>query len=397
MKLLLINSVYGTGSTGNIIKTLHNEFESFGHETYVIFGRGKKDKSRNTFKLTFEFESKIHHFISLFTGNLYGGMFFSTRRIIRKIKKIKPDVVNLHCLNGYFVNIYQLLNWLAKSKIPAVTTMHADFMMTGGCGIASKCSKLYENQCRNCPFVKNFNSKFSLKTTHRNFEKMNKAINNFSDKKLIVTCVSPFLVNRYKKSSIYKRFKIIDIFNPITMFEFNKKQMFSTKNNILHVTADFNNLEKGGPYIIELAKRLEDFDFYVLSSKKPDTYIDLENLHFLNPTRDRDELYSYYYSADLTCILSAYETFSMVTAESLSCGTPVIGFECGGPETIADPEFSLFKKQGDLDEIINGIKFLIKQKFNKNKIADNAQKLYSPRIISEKYISVFEKVLKNEN
>ena len=107
MKILLINVLYGIGSTGKIVESLFNEYKKHGNDVRCIYGRRTTKKSKCIVKRTFEIESKIHHLISKISGNIYGGMPLSTSRILRYIKKYNPDIVHLHCLNGYFVNIYK--------------------------------------------------------------------------------------------------------------------------------------------------------------------------------------------------------------------------------------------------------------------------------------------------
>ena len=157
MKIALINVVYNTGSTGHIVKTIFDKLTSDGNDVSVIHGRGNKIDDKNIYKKTLELESKFHHFISKLSGNMYGGMHISTHRIIRKLKKLNPEVVNIHCINGYFVNIYFLLTWLAKNNVKTVLTMHADFMMTGGCGYSVDCVNYLTKECKNCQYFKSFN------------------------------------------------------------------------------------------------------------------------------------------------------------------------------------------------------------------------------------------------
>ena len=106
MKVMQINCVYNSGSTGKIVHDLHNELIANGIESVVCYGRGKKVKEKNVYKTCGELYSKVNNLFSRITGIMYGGCFFSTNKLLRIIKKEKPDVVHLHCLNGYFVNIY---------------------------------------------------------------------------------------------------------------------------------------------------------------------------------------------------------------------------------------------------------------------------------------------------
>ena len=136
MKVLQVNCVYDTGSTGKIMADIHRELGRRGIASVVCYNRGKKVKEPNVYKTCGELYSKCNNLITRFTGIMYGGCWFSTNRLISIIKKEQPDVVHLHCINGYFVNIYRLVQWLKENHIKTVLTLHAEFMYTANCGHA---------------------------------------------------------------------------------------------------------------------------------------------------------------------------------------------------------------------------------------------------------------------
>ena len=353
MKILLINVVKSKGSTGNIVSSLYRGYKELGHDTYFIYGRGSKDNDNHTYKPTIEVESKIHHLLSLFTGNMYGGMHISTSRIIRRIKKIDPDVIHLHCLNGYFVNIYKLINWLKKSKYRVVLTMHADFMLSANCGIAMECENWRTCGCKYCKHVKEFNGRCSLNRTHHYYKKMYKTFKDYPSDKLVITGVSPWLSSRIKESPIYKDFKIISILNPVDEFFTTKVDVVRNDKQILYVTPDFYDDLKGGKYFIEIAKKLPDYHFILVDAKEQDIEVPNNVEIIYRPTKER--LRELYQSSKCTLLLSKRETFSMVALESLVSTTPVIGFKNGGTDSWAISN-TCFYNYGDIDGVVSKIR-----------------------------------------
>ena len=115
MKVLQMNCVYGEGSTGRITKEIHNALLHDGINSAVLYGRGKNTSEKNVYRVCSNFYAKCNRFISSVTGIPYGGCVLSTNKIIKIIRKEKPDVVHIQCINGYFVNIYKLI-FLQKSK-----------------------------------------------------------------------------------------------------------------------------------------------------------------------------------------------------------------------------------------------------------------------------------------
>ena len=377
MRILLINTVKSKGSTGNIVTSLFNAYKELGHDTYLLYGRGPKSNEDNVYKPTLELESKLHHALSLFTGNMYGGMYISTRRIINRIKKINPDVIHIHLLNGYYVNIYSLINWLKNQHYKVILTMHADFMMSANCGIAMECEKWRTNECKDCQYVKSFSGKYSLNRTHHFYRKMYNAFKGYPKDKIVITGVSPWLADRIKSSPIYNGFKVQTVLNPVDDFFLSNIDVRKNDKQVLFVTPDYYDELKGSKYLVEIAKQLKDYHFVVVDAKKQE--IDkLDNMEVIyHPFKEK--LRELYHSSVCTLILSKRETFSMVALESVACKTHVLGFKNGGTESWLGEEG--FVEYGDVNTLISRIQNL--------NVAINANQLQFSRIeVANKYLKL---------
>ena len=117
-----------------------------------------------------------------------------------------------------------------------------------------------------------------------------------------------------------------------------------------------------------------------------------ENVILLGKVSDQAELAKYYSLADVTLLASKKETFSMVTAESLACGTPVVGFQAGGPEQIAIPEYSSFVNYGDMDALIKTVEMFLGREFEGITISNAAREKYSKEKMTESYLKIYEEV-----
>ena len=112
MKILQVNVMFQRGSTGKIVNDIHNVLRKKGIESVVCYGRERHKKicEHNVYKFCREFEGDLHHLFSLFGISLsYGGCYIPTKRLVKIIDKERPDIVHLHCINGYCVNIFKLL------------------------------------------------------------------------------------------------------------------------------------------------------------------------------------------------------------------------------------------------------------------------------------------------
>ena len=360
MKVLQINCVYNKGSTGKIVSVIHTELQKQGISSIVCYGRGKKVNEENVYKTCGEFYSKVNNLLSRISGLMYGGCFFSTNKLISVIKKEKPDVVHLHCLNGYFVNIYRLITWLKKSGIKTVLTLHAEFMHTANCGHAFDCEG-WKTGCKSCKRWKEETHSIFVNRTATSWKKMRRAFKGFDN--LTVVSVSPWLMERAKQSPILADKKHCVIYNGLNIDvykiydakELRQKHGLTDEKVIFHVTPSFSsNPEhiKGGHFVLKIAEQLKNENIKIfVAGDYPKTMNVPSNMIMLGAIEDQTLLARYYSMADITLLTSKKETFSMVCAESLCCGTPIVGFKAGAPEQIELEDCSDFVEYGDIEAL----------------------------------------------
>lgn len=405
MKVMQINCVYKMGSTGKITYDIHYYLQKKGYESVVCFGRGKNLNEKNVYKTSWELYSKFNNLFSRLSGYMYGGCILSTLRLIRLIKKEKPDIVHIQCINGYFVNIYKLVEWLKNNDINTVLTLHAEFMYTANCGHSLDCDK-WKNGCGNCPRLHQETNSLFFDKTSKSWLKMKKAFDGFNNIKIV--SVSPWLMNRAKSSPILENKKHYTIFNGLdtNIFKYYDTKMLrenlQLKNEkvILHVTPSFvNDINhiKGGYYVLKLAEMLKNHNVKVLIVGPHDISIKVpNNVILVGPIKDQTLLAKYYSMADVTLLTSKKETFSMVTAESLCCGTPVVGFEAGAPEQIALKEYSRFVEYGNIDILCNMVEFMLNSNFDKNTVCKKSLEKYSYEKMVNNYIKIYDSFMENE-
>ena len=399
MKVLQVNCVYKKGSTGKITHDLHRGLLDADMESIVCYGRGELINEPGVYKTCPEWYSKLNNAWSRVTGVMYGGCFFSSNKLIAIIKREKPDVVHLQCINGYFVNIYRLMNWLKKNHIKTVLTLHAEFMYTGGCGHSIECDQWSTREgCGHsgCPRWHSETKSLFVDRTAAMWLKMKDAFDGFEE--LTVVSVSPWLMERAQRAPILagKKHCVIyngldtGVFHPYDTSDLREKHHCMDKKAVFHATpylsADPNHL-KGGYYVLELAKQMPDAVFIVAGEPEKGLQVP-PNVVLLGRVASQELLARYYSMADVTLLTSKRETFSMVTAESLCCGTPVVGFKAGAPEQIAIPEYSRFVEYGDVVALRNQL-----GNFNpsvlSSQISQSSIRLYSDETMVEEYISIY--------
>ncbi len=401
MKVIQVNCVYNKGSTGKIMCDIHSHLIARGIDSVICYGRGEKTTDDNVYKTCGEYYSKLNNLFSRFTGLVYGGCFLSTNKLISVIKREKPDVVHIHCINGYFVNIYRFIEWLKGSGIPTVLTLHAEFMHTANCTYAFECDK-WKTGCGNCSRNKNVTKSVLFDNTDLSWKKMKAAFDGFE--KITVISVSPWLMNRAKQSPILQGLEHRTILNGLDTSIFTTKEgnIYKEKHGItdervvFHATSQFdNNPEgiKGGYYLLQLAEQMKDENIKFFVAGKRVREFDLpDNVIFLGSLSNQEELAKYYYGADLTVLASKKETFSMVVAESLCCGTPVAGFYAGAPEQITIPEYSRFSEYGNIDVLKDNVLDLLNCGFDKDKISKAARDKYEKEKMIAEYMRIYSEM-----
>lgn len=396
MKVLQVNNVYAEKSTGKITKVLHDGLLREGWESVVVYGRGKTFQEPGVIRLCPDWYGKANSLLSRITGMPYGGCLLATWRLQRIIRRENPDLVHLQCINGNFVNIYRLVNWLKKRQIKTMVGLHAEFMYTGNCGHAFDCLQ-WRQGCAKCLNVKKATKSWFFDRTKRSWEKMYRAFSNFQGDCLIVP-VSPWTQDRAKASAILETFRFQTIYNGIdcpNTFAFQPEQVKKDRT-VLNVTAHFSadrQHAKGGWYLVELAKRMPEITFWVAG--KADACSALpDNLVLLGEIRDQKELASLYNRAKLSILVSQRETFSMPCAESLCCGTPVVGFKAGAPEQIALGEHSEFVDFGDISALEDVVRrWMDADGWDEQQIAWLAEEKYSAATMIRAYMDAYRRLL----
>ena len=405
-KVLHINCAC-TGSTGKIIGDIADYAVDKEYETFLcapcVPGTNKNIRY---FRTSLPFEQGIYRRLNRLYGFQYGFAPLSTLRIKRAIRKIRPDIIHLHCLNGYMVNVYSLARYIKKQAIPTVITNHAEFFYTGGCPHAYDCEK-WLTGCGNCLQKEIATGGRYRDTSAIAWRRMKKAFAGFEN--AVMVSVSPWVGNRAKQSPITGelRQEVVlngvntDVFAYRDSAELREKYKISKNTKIIfHPTANFSASEndaKGGRYLIEIAKRFAGQDvLLVVAGRYASKLVAPENMHLLGLVSDQKILAEYYAMADVTVITGKRETFNMPVAESLCCGTPVVGFLAGGPESIAIEKYCTFVEYADVDALQEKINETLLQNFNRNEIAKQAKEKYASAVMAKGYLDFYGQLLWKE-
>ncbi len=402
-KIIHINCAVA-GSTGKIIGDIADHAATEGYETLLCAPCAPgTNKNVRYFRTSLPAEQGIYKRLNYLYGFQYGFAPLSTAKIKAIIKKEKPDVIHLHCTNGFTVNIYSLLRFLKKRHTPVAITNHAEFFYTGGCAYTYGCDK-WQTGCGSCPQAYMATGGKLRDNSAAGWRKMKRALSGLERAAMI--SVSPWVGGRAAKSPVaaqLPQYVVMngvntDVFAPGDPMQLREKHGIEPNAKIVfHPTASFTASErdrKGGRFVIDLARRLEGENVLFLVAGRHAPELDVPgNVVLLGHLSNQVQLAEYYALADVTVVTGKQETFNMPVAESLCCGTPVAGFRAGGPESIAIKEHSCFVSHGDMDALEKQVLHLLAQDHDKRRIAEQAKQAYAAEQMANGYLEIYRKLL----
>ena len=404
-KIMQINCAC-TGSTGKIIGDIADYIATKGYETSLCAPCAPGNNPNiKYYRTSLPYEQGIYRRLNRFYGYQYGFAPLSTMRILRRIKTEKPDLLHIHCVNGFMVNVYSLFRFIKKHKIPVVITNHAEFFYTGNCPLSYECEK-WKSGCGQCQRVCEATGGARRDTTAKAWEKMREAFSGM--KNVIMVSVSPWVGERASCAPMLQGIPQQVVKNGVNtqVFTYRDTKLLRGKYGlskqtkvIFHPTASFtasDNDRKGGRYVLELAKQFQGQDvLFVVAGRHSKDLQCPDNVKLLGVVSDQRMLAEYYALADVTVVAGKQETFNMPVAESLCCGTPVVGFLAGGPESIALKHYSCFSEQGNLELLATNLQDMLLEQRDKQAISELAKKQYAAEIMSENYLSIYNHLLKD--
>lgn len=356
MRVAQVDVNYNFSSTGKIVADLVAGLDELGHACLACYGRGPDSPGDNVRRISSKAEVLLHGVGTRVSGLTGGFSPFATRRLIDQFEQFRPDLVHLHDLHGYYVNIGTVIDYLKSKRIPTVWTFHCEFMYTGKCGYALDCEK-WQTECHACPDLNGYPQSWFFDFTTRMFREKKAQFGDFD--RLHLVAPSIWLADRMRQSMVKDK-HISVIPNGLDTATFRRRDTHELKASlglsneyiVLSVGSNLLSELKGGSWVLELARRHPNSGlvFVMVGVDQMPRQIP-ENVKMVSRVYDQRLLAQYYSMADVLLLTSEKETFSMVSAESLACGTPIIGFDAGAPKEVAPPGFGEFVPYGDLDAL----------------------------------------------
>lgn len=401
MRLFQINTTVNTGSTGRIAEDIGLYIIKQGGESMIAYGRKAKRSNSKTYKIGGKLD-QINHLVQTRLFDTHGfHSNNSTVELIKQIESFDPDVIHLHNLHGYYLNVEILFDFLKKYNRPVVWTLHDCWAFTGHCCYFERvqCNK-WKTQCGECPLQFLYPESIGKDNSRLNFERKRNAFQGV--KNLTIVTVSNWLkeqvkqsfLNEYEIQTIYNGVDL-NIFKPLDQNECKENLGYSGFKILLGVANEWSD-GKGLHSFIEISKNISpDFKIVLVGVKESQKKILPDNIIAVDKTNTIEELVEYYSSADVFITPSIAETFGMVVAESLACGTPcVVNNTSALPELISNDVGKVINFN-NVNDVINAIRDISKEnKINyKSACTSKARRLFSIETHLSNYHNIYNKFI----
>lgn len=395
MKILQINSVINSGSTGRIAEDIGRVLIENGYESYIAFGRNDANSASYKMKIGNKMGIYFHGVITLLSDRHGSGSYFATRRLLKSIEKINPDVILLHNLHGYYLNISVLFKFLQRFNKPVIWTLFDCWSFTGHCSYFDdiSCEK-WQKHCEKCPkktkYPKSFfdNSKLNFSTKKDLFTSL---------ENLTIVTHSEWLAGLVRMSFLSKYpIFVTPSATDMSVFRPSKRLqswIFDEKKVVLGVANPWST-RKGLSDFYSLNDKLDENKYVIVLIGLNSSQIKNlpKGIIGIRRTESIQELADWYNQAFVFINPTYQDNFPTTNIESLACGTPVITYNTGGSPESIDAHTGVVVPKGDIQGIKNAIEQLEQMDYNElsKKCRQRAELLFDKNIRFLDYLNLIE-------
>lgn len=399
--LFQINTVGNTGSHGQIAEAIGNLAIENGWISYIAYGRRPRASKSKLIKIGTKWDIGMH----VLQTRLFDRHGFASRRatkiLIKRIKAIQPDIIHLHNIHGYYLNIELLFEYLSFANIPVIWTLHDCWPLTGHCSHFDfiGCNK-WKTGCYQCPQKKEYPASFWIDRSRKNHHLKREFFT--SVKNLTLVPVSQWLADIVGQSFLSKvPVKVIhnginiNVFKPSTDSSFRTKYKLQDKFILLGIASVWTP-RKGMKDFIELSKKLNsDYQIILVGLNQSQLNQLPQHMVGIAKTESIHELAEIYSSADVFINPTWEDNFPTTNLESLACGTPVVTYRTGGSPEAIDAETGIVVKKGDILGLLQAIQTLKEKGKNSYSLVcrERAERFYNKNERYMDYLKLYESIL----
>lgn len=391
MKVLMINSVCGIKSTGRIATDLADMLTEKGHTVKIAYGREEVPEKYKEYAVRIgnEWDVRLHGLEARLFDNAGFGSKNATLKFLEWVREFAPDIIHLHNLHGYYINVELLFKFLKEYKRPVIWTLHDCWAFTGHCSYFDLCQCYkWKTECKQCPQKKEYPASILFDNSRNNYRNKKAAFQEVDN--MVIVTPSNWLADLVKESFLREyETRVINNGIDLTLFkptegEFRDKYKLGNKIIVLGVASAWG-VRKGLVDFIELRKQLDRrYEIVLVGVSEEDKNILPDGMLGITRTDSVKELAEIYTAADIFLNLTYEDNYPTVNLEAQACGTPVITYRTGGSvESVPEEQVA---STGDLKSVVE---LIVKYEGKKTSV----QSFYDKNVAFEEYIELYEEIL----
>lgn len=375
MKIVQVNTVCEHGSIPKIMLNLYHHAKNMGHDCYIAYGRGNAPFGINAYKIGTPFDFICHVMQNFVKGESGFGSRRRTLKFLKWLDELRPDVIHLHNIHGFYLQIELLFEYIKKNNIRVVWTLHDCWTFTGQCAYFdyAGCRK-WKSECHDCPIYRTSYPYSIFKDNSRNNYIRKKAA--FSGVKNLTIITPSHWLMELVKESFLSSYPVVAIPNGVSFdnYHFLNKDKYSLRKQlkpfpvsaskkILLGVANVWDHRKGLVYFEKLLPFVENEWQIILIGLSA-----RQICHFkkypsnailpLGHTSTQEELCLFYNIADIFINPTLEDNLPTTNLEALACGTPVITFDTGGSGECIDKNCGIVVHEKNTESLIDAIRTL---------------------------------------
>jgi len=399
MKVLQINTTVNSGSTGRIAEDLGRLLLSKGHQSYIAHSRENRDSQSHKFYIGSKLDFYSHVLQSRILDNHGFASANATKSFVKEIGSYDFDIIHLHNIHGYYLNVEHLFSDLQKRNVPVFWTFHDCWPFTGHCAYFERVScEKWKTECHTCPLKSAYPTSNFLDRSRTNFQKKKKIFNSVP--KLNIVVPSAWLGD-YVKQSFLGNFPVHVIHNGIDTETFKPQQNDALKlkynlgeKKIVLGVASIWDKRKGLEDFVELSKNLDsDYQIVLVGLTEKQVQSLPENIIGITRTENVQEMANLYSMATVFANPTYIDNFPTTNIESLACGTPVVTYRTGGSPEALSKETGRVVDKGSITQLQSAIEELssISGTSLSQLCRKRAVKNFNKNVQFDKYIDLYMK------
>ena len=398
MKIAQINTVCGNGSVGRITVDIFHALKKSGHEGKIYYGRRTAPETVETEKIGTNLDMGFHVLSTFFTGTHGFNSKAQTEKLIESLKEYNPDLIHLHNIHGFYLDVENLFAYLKQCGKPVVWTLHDCWSFTGHCAYFDfvECDK-WKNACEKCPQYRNSYPYALFKDGSKiNFTRKKSAFQGV--KGLTIVTPSKWLGELVKESYL-REYPVKVIPNGIDLEKFVPQETKTRDKHLILGVANVWDRRKGLDYLKELSGMLdsEKYEVAVVGVSKKQIESLPKGMIGIEHTQNVEELMQLYSSASVYANPTLEDNFPTTNLEALACGTPVVTFATGGSVESVDETCGRIVPQRDVQALKTAVEELCEKVETMRGACRERALLYNKYDRFGEYLNLYEESINHYN